>query len=556
MKTKIYIHALASLLLLGSATSCIEEIDPQQAYATEEQVSSAPNAFDNAVAATYSTLTGEFLYSASSMYPFDFGITSFMLIRDVMGQDIASRADWYSYWSQCYSLTTSSGVTQFPWTLYYSWIKNCNTAISLARTDFDETKYAGLAQALAIRSMLYYELAVMYGSEAYGINKDALTVPIVDEETTLDELANNPNGTNEEIFNFIISSLDEAEQYVDATVDTDPYTVDISVIYGLKARAYLYMEDWANAEKYAKLAYQNYSIMDEATYTSFTTGFNTPSSSWILGTLFEDDDPNILENDADSSWGSQMCIEIDPDASGCGYAANYGQPNLIDRHLYETIPSSDFRKKTFVDFAIDDLETYDEMLDALSAYSDHPDWLYNTALVGNDGLVGGLELKFRTANGESGRASQKLGFLVAVPLMRAEEMMLIEAEAAGMQDQSRGIELLTAFATTRDPEYTYGTHNESTYGGNCTAFQNEVWWQRRVELWGEGFTVADIKRLNKNVIRSYANTNHSDGYQWNTSGPAEWMSLPIPQTETNYNTSCISNPAPTAPSGNSSPVSF
>ena len=85
---------------------------------------------------------------------------------------------------------------------------------------------------------------------------------------------------------------------------------------------------------------------------------------------------------------------------------------------------------------------------------------------------------------------------------------------------------------------------------------NEIWWQRRVELWGEGFAMGDIKRLNKNVIRSYTNTNHKDGYQWNTEGPAPWMTLVIVQTETNYNTACINNPSPTAPSGNSDPYVF
>ena len=39
-------------------------------------------------------------------------------------------------------------------------------------------------------------------------------------------------------------------------------------------------------------------------------------------------------------------------------------------------------------------------------------------------------------------------------MMRVEEMYLIEAEAAGMQDESRGIALLTTFAKSRDTSYT------------------------------------------------------------------------------------------------------
>ena len=90
--------------------------------------------------------------------------------------------------------------------------------------------------------------------------------------------------------------------------------------------------------KYAKLAQNGYAAMTEDAYTDRATGFNTPNSSWMFGTRYKADSPNVLLNDGDSSWGSQMVIEI-TDKSGCGYAANYGSPNLIDRHLYETIPA-------------------------------------------------------------------------------------------------------------------------------------------------------------------------------------------------------------------------
>ena len=144
----------------------------------------------------------------------------------------------------------------------------------------------------------------------------------------------------------------------------------------------------------------------------------------------------------------------------------------------------------------------------------------------------------------AGRDDYHIGFVQSVPLMRVEEMMLIEAEAAGMQEESRGIQLLTNFAKARDPQYVYGTHNEAYYNNSTSAFQNEVWWQRRVELWGEGFATFDIKRLNKGIIRSYANTNHVEKYRWNVQTPPDWMNLCIVQTETNYNTACTNNPTP------------
>ncbi len=555
MKTHIYPSLFAAGLALAFS-GCIDEVEPQTTTVTAGQVSDAPGAYDNFVAALTSSYAGQFVYSPADKYPFDFGYSAFFLVRDVMAHDIAIRGDWFSYWYECVALSPSSAISQLPWTCYYSWIKSCNTVISLALEDLTEEKMDGLGKAYALRAMLYLDLAQMYGAKSYAYDKECLTVPIVTEETSVAQLASNPNATNEQIYDFILSDLDKAEANISLEKNpSDVYNPGLAFVQGLKARAYLFMEDWANAEKYAKLAQEGYSVMSADEYTDWTTGFNTPNSAWIFALQFKSDDPCILLNDADSSWGSQMCVEVDPVASACGYAANYGQPNMIDQHLYSTIPATDCRKKCYVDFAIDDLSGQ-ARLDALSAYSDHPDWLVNCISATDEGTFGGLELKFRTAGGEAGRANQQIGFVMSVPVMRVEEMKLIEAEAAGMQDEARGRQLLTEFALTRDPNYVYGQHNES-YGNTSTpAIQNEVWWQRRVELWGEGFSMGDIKRLRKNVIRSYKGTNHKDGYRWNTNGPADWMNLAIVQTETNYNSACVSNTTPTAPSGNSDPYIF
>lgn len=546
--------SLAATLTL--AVGCVDEFEPQSATASADQVATAPGAFDNFVSSLTSTYAGQFLYDASQTYPFDFGYSAFFLVRDVMGQDIAIRGDWFSYWYEVTALAPSSAISQLPWTCYYGWIKSCNTVIGLAKADLTDERHDGLGRAYAMRAMLYLDLAQMYGAKSYATDKNCLTVPIVTDETSVSDLTHNPNATNEEIYDFILSDLTLAEQYIEQDKKkTDVYTPGLAVVQGLKARACLIMQDWVNAEKYAKLAQEGFTVMTADEYTSWEDGFNTPNSAWMFAVKFNSDDPCILENDGDSSWGSQMCVEIDPKASACGYAANYGQPNLIDRHLYETIHATDCRKKCYVDFSVDGMSEADA-LNALSAYSNHPDWLLNTAAQTDEKTIGGLELKFRTAGGEVGRANHKVGFLVSVPLMRVEEMKLIEAEAAAMQDEARGKQLLTEFALTRDPNFEYGRHNES-YGNQSTpAVVNEIWWQRRVELWGEGFSMGDIKRLGKSVIRSYRNTNHKDGFQWNTNGPAEWMNLTIVQSESNYNSSCVSNPTPSQPSGNSDPYVF
>ena len=555
-KSIVYMAALA-LTTVTTLNSCIKEIDPQSSTVTRDQAAAAPGAFENFVASITSSLNGDFTYGGSSHYPWDFGYPSFFLQRDVMGNDIAaetSGSEWYTTW---YTSGTGLGPTyavcQLPWTYYYGWIKNCNTVLDLAGAEPDEEHATGAGIAYAMRAMFYMDLARMYAPETYARNQNAETVPIVRETLGLAESTENPRATNKEMFEFILSDLDKAETLLAGYKRADKFTPDQSVVYGLKARAYLTMEDWANAEKYAKLAQQGYTVMTADQYLSKTEGFNKPNDSWMFGLTYRSTDPNITENDADSSWGSQMIVEVS--GSECGYSANYVGPKRIDAHLFSTIPETDFRRMCWIDPALDEMETKAEILDALEPYTDDPAGVFATGYnVSARASLGCIELKFRPKDGE--HLNQYTAFTVAVPLMRVEEMKLIEAEAAGMQDEARGIQLLTEFAKTRDENYEYGTHNEAYYNTSTGRFRNEVWWQRRVELWGEGFATFDVKRLEKGIIRSYEGTNHLDGYQWNQQSVPQWMNLCIVQSETNNNSACTNNPTPVAPVGNSDPFTW
>lgn len=477
---------LAAALILGTsllATGCLEETFPQQGSVTVDQAGNAPNAFNNFVNSCTSTLSGQFLYSGSSYSPYDFGYTSFFLQRDVMGQDVVcddSSSEHYTTWYACgVGLGPTYAVCQLPWTLYYGWIKNCNVVLSLAGDTPSDDHKTGAGIAHAMRAMFYMDLARMYAPQTYKANPQALTVPIITEKTTNEEAVNNPNATNEKMWAFILEDLDAAETLLAGYQRPDKTTPDLSVVYGLKARAYLTMEQWDQAEKYTQLAQQGYTMMTEAQYMDRNTGFNTPNDSWMFMTQFDSEDPNITANDGDSSWGSQMIIEI-TSASGCGYAANYGTPKRIDAHLLATMPQSDWRRKCYIDPELDEL------------------------------------VAAATSNNE--------------------------AEAAGMQDEARDRTLLENFAKTRDPQYAYNT---------LQSFRDNIWWQRRVELWGEGFATFDIKRFEKGITRSYAGTNHPKGYRWNTDTVPDWMNLCIVQTETNYNTACVSNPTPITPTEDS-----
>ncbi len=538
---RIFNIVMAGTLVLGGLSSCIEQIDPQTSNVTSEQASNAPGAFDNFVAGLTNGLVGEFVYSGSDQSPYDYGYPSFYIIRDVMGNDIVmdSDGDWYQSWYTCSrALGPQYAVCQLPLTYFFGWIKDCNSVISMYKSSPSDLKKNGAGIAYCMRALYYLDAVQMWGESTYAKNPDGLTVPKRTDENV--STTNMPRMTYKEAFSFILSDLDKAEELLEGYERENVYTPNINVAYGLKARVYLLMEDWENAEKYAKLAQNGYTMMTNQEYTDRKHAFNTPNSSWIMGLTFKPTDPNITANDGDSGWGSHMIAEVQ--ASGMGYAANYGRPKRIDAHLFSTIPSTDIRKSCYIDPAVDDLEG-DDLIDALSAYSDVPEQLALTGASTDAGVLGCFQLKFRPKDGE--HVDQYKAWTVAVPMMRVEEMKLIEIEAAGMQDEARGKQMLEEFAKVRDPQFTYGEHEkDSYYNGQTGGFRNEVWWQRRVELWGEGFATYDIKRLQKGIIRSYPGTNHLQDYRWNVQTMPQWMVFCFVQTESNYNKDLVPNPTP------------
>lgn len=550
MKNKIF-AILAGAALLTMPTSCIKEFEPQSGTVTSDQAANAPGSFDNFVGAIATDISGQFLFGSDDHRANDYGYTTFWLFGDVMGNDMVAYGgdtNWYSSFYQSQYLGSGYINCQYYWAFYYGEIKNCNTVIGMAGENPDEKFKVGAGTARAYRAMFYLELAQMFAQKPYGVDPQSPTVPIVTNETSVAATTNNPRATNEDMLKFILDDLDQAESLLDGYVRPDKFTPDKSVVYGLKARAYLYMEDWANAEKYAKLAQQGYTVMTNEQYTDRNHGFNDANftNSWMLACGFKSSDLTIQVNDGDNCWGTWMICEYETDL---GYYNAYSAANLMDRHLYETIPATDARKKCYVDFALDDMSSKAEIVEALKAYSDVPESVYLTGQSLEQ--YGGMSLKFRSKDGN--HTENQVGYCVDLPMMRVEEMVLIEAEAAGRQNEGRGIQLLTNFAKMRDPGYVYGTHNEAYYNESTPAFINEIWWQRRVEFWGEGKATPDVKRLQKGIIRSYPGSNHIDGYRWNVNHVPDWMNICIVQTESNYNSAIINNPTPVAPSGGNSP---
>lgn len=558
MKNIYKFSAVACALLLG-ATSCIQEIDPQTSYVTKDQAAAAPGAYNNYVNAITGAMNGNSSYNTNSTTPYDFGYTAFFIERDIMGQDIVvpfiTGSEWFTSWYTASGLVNETGYSSIPWVVYYKWISNCNTVLSLAGEEPAPEQLAGVGIAHAMRAMYYLDLGQVFSSETYAKNSSALTVPIVLETSTSEELAANPRVSWDALMDQIFSDLDAAETELANYNRPDKTTPDVSVVYGLKARAYLLKGDWQNAKTYAQKAMAGYSILEGSELTDKATGFNTPNHAWMFCCTYKPADYHMIVNDVDTGWGSQMINE--GAGHGCGYSANYVGAKRIDKHLFETIPATDIRKMHWVDFEIDDLGSVDEINEALLAYTGKTaDGRVALAWEGwYAPTVGGTPVKFRPKDADYD--NQYNGFLVSIPLMRVEEMKLIEAEAAGRLNEGEGVNLLTQFALSRDPQYTYGSHEQdNNYGGGLNAFMREIHWQRRVELWGEGFATFDAKRLGTDMIRNYPGTNHCENYRWNSTGNPSWFNQLIPASEKNYNEAIEQNEKVERPTADSEEHKF
>ena len=128
-----------------------------------------------------------------------------------------------------------------------------------------------------------------------------------------------------------------------------------------------------------------------------------------------------------------------------------------------------------------------------------------------------------------------------VPLMRVEEMYLIEAEATAMAG-GNGAALLTSFVNQyRDPAFSVGS--------SAAEVQEECFRQRRVELFGEGRIYFDYLRLHKGCDR--VGGGFEPNYCYNIPADDQIFILPIPNLEINGNklfTSGANNPPVPQPS--------
>ena len=559
---KIIFKTIGCLTAGIMAAGCIQETFPEGSTQTSSQVSQSASALKgmlNGLPASMNTTNVMSYYTRYGSHT-DFGIGTIHLMTEYMLNDLATLGD-NPYYNRFYSECLNQGQGDkyiscaYYWEAYYTWIKIANDIISVVNPETatpEQLKYLG--QALTYRAMFYLDLARLYEAKpvtdpfavgkGYNVSDQllGLTVPIVTPELSETNATMNPRAKREDMYNFILTDLNNAEKYLkDATFDyKEP---SLAAVNGLRARAYLEMGYWGdensdknfeNAATYARkvIAESGRVALTEAQWHDPANGFNNGSanSSWIWG-----------QTSSQENLGNIMCFtaHISSEAAW-GYAqmAHIG----ADRKFYDSISDKDWRKKSWLspEFIADPTnEKFKDLYKFAGDSDDAKNFLNGNVQLQIQPALAYQNIKFRPAGGEC--SDYKTGNATDMCLMRIEEMYFIEAEAVAHKNLNEGKKLLEDFIRTRNPEYTSNANSIKTF------LIDDLLLQKRIEFWGEGILIYDYKRLNAGIERGYSGTNHASVYRFNCKGRSPQWNIVVTRGEFQSNqgiTDATNNPDP------------
>lgn len=454
----------------------------------------------------------------------DFGLPAVMMMLDSNGQDFVSPNSGYNWFSPSVALTVGSNrsdETYLIWYTCYNAIKSCNSALASIPADAEDPIlqfYRG--QALCFRAFYYWILAQVY-QHNYAGHESAPCVPIITEENEEEAATQGAaRATVQEVFDFMTSTLNEAIDLIAGSgitaqevMSTKPKRFfNLDAAYGMLARVCLTMHDYEGALEAAQnclshTSCQPYSLAE----VSQPTFISLDDSSWLFGLPVAPSDEAVL------SW-----IVNFPSMMGSfcyGYAQN-GAWRWCNANLFNAIPDSDVRKGWWLNGEYESANLNDAYMSYLDSfgYTDDRD---------NGGIAVQkyTQVKFAPYGGELNTTTNACD----IPYFRIEEVYYILFEAQAMTgDVTGAVSALNNFVKTyRNPSYNF-------VGASSQAVQDEIWMQRRMEFWGEGFVAwFDLKRLGKPIDRRGA--GYPSPFIYYVEPGSDVFVLPIPQQETQTN---------------------
>ena len=551
MKLNKILMATAVVLSAVAFTGCIREVFPKESAITEGQLAQSSAGMESMMKSVPSSMAA---HVAASYDHSDFGYHSIGLYKDhhamIMFPCARPEKGGNPYYSRLqapnygFDMGTNGGYTHYIWYNYYPFIKKANDIIGSVGDDETLKEYRGLAKTF--RALFYLDMVGYYDSlpakapELPTYEKDlevviGYTVPIVTQDTTEEKAKENLRATRLQIFDFIFSDLADAEACLEKFETTTPIYPELAAVYGLYARAYMWLGQFSDADvfdaaknenvnkddypaivtgqeayqkayDYAELAMQtaNVPFMTPEQWSNVTTGFNSVVPSWIWATMMSTD--TVINNLL--AFPAHVC----PEASyGYGPLACVG----VAKDTYDRLGNTDIRKKLIAgpDKSYEQFKPYTSMT--------RDEWLSIQSMAPY------TNFKFRPNQGE--RVDYMVANAVSLPIMRIEEMEFIAIEALTHLGRSgeAAQRLVNWVVSNRADVYIFNETDEEKV-------REEIIFQKSVEFWGEGVTLFDMKRLDMGVHTT--GQNYQSGMLFDTEGRLPWWNLPIPSGETAVNT--------------------
>lgn len=427
----------------------------------------------------------------------NYGEPSMMIYRDMMGEDLVMNAVGNGWYNNEYKWLShrneNSGLVDYAYRFYYRIIANVNLIIANIdnATGPQADKNFIKGNALAYRAWAHFNLVRLFGKryDKASVPNSQPGVPLMIKPTS-DPQARE---TVENVYKQVNQDIDAAIGLL-TTARPNKSHINVNIAHGIKARIALTQQNWALAATEAIAARAGYPLMSATQYQDGFANYSNPE--WMWG---------ITHIDDQSGYFGAFHSYLSSNYNSTNIRTN---PKSINKLLYDMLPATDVRTKMWDKTG--------------SAAAITP--------------PGGLRKPYMTQKFRLPGTSVSTITQGDVVYMRAAEMYLIEAEAKARNNDPVGArQALYNLVVTRDPAYALSTNSGQ-------ALIDEIMFQRRVELWGEGFRFYDLKRLNLPLNRNGSNHQLSLANVFDVpAGDNAWQYL-IPRDELNANKLVIQNP--------------
>lgn len=480
MNKIIYISLILCLFLGVSCTKNLTQLPTDSA--SDEQIFSTVEAAQTALNAAHRYMgfvpNHTMAYILSEVMGDDITVTS-----GTFGRGSGWHRDCYTYSQVPSSSPSGTGRANSIWIYNYKSIDHANSIIKyLVDLPASAERDNLIAKAYGARGYCYLQL-IRFFAPSYNSNKNAPGVILrLDPANASSEHL--PRSSASEVYNQIVSDLKYAFENI--TGNATDFITDKSAAL-LMARAYLDMSDYTNALKYAEAAASN--VFDGSNLMSqeeWASGFKDHNSEWLWWLNFTSSNSN--------GWGAIPTFYYHSEGyKGYPYGGKVDIKDMANAD--KAINMNDgFGSMRFTKAFVDMFEDGD-------CRKKFPFYFYE-----EDGFFTS-KFSHRTIIGDA-----------EYPMARISEAYLIKAECeVHLGGDAAGP--LNALQTKR--------------GATATeASLDNIYIERRKELYGEGHRIHDIRRLRQPLVRS-TSIEHWSKIDLPADSPR--FMLPMPEVEMLHN---------------------